>query len=94
MGDVTAVPAWCIGAFMYYSLFYKTRLVPRWLAVWGLAGITLVVTAAMLVLFRQIAPMSSAQLLLSFPIAIQEMVLAIWLIVKGFNPSAVAPAQR
>lgn len=92
--DVVALPSWCIGAFLYYALFYRTRLVPRWLSVWGLAGITLVVIASMLVMFRQIAPMSSVQMLLSFPIALQEMVLAIWLIVKGFSPSAIAAPQR
>jgi hypothetical protein len=88
LGDVTSLPAWCIGAYLYYSLFYRTRLVPRWLSLWGLAGITLVVASSMLVLFRQIASLSTAQMLLSLPIALQEMVLAIWLIVKGFNPSA------
>ena len=94
VGDVTALPAWCIGAYLYYSLFYKTRLVPRWLSLWGLAGIALVLAASMLVLFRQIASLSTAQMLMSLPIALQEMVLAIWLIVKGFNPSATASPQR
>lgn len=90
VGDVAALPAWCIGASLYYSLFYKERLVPRWLSLWGLVGITLTVVASILVLFRQIAPMSTAQLILSLPIAPQEIVLAIWLIVKGFHPSAIA----
>ena len=94
VGDVAALPAWCIGAFLYYSLFLKTRLVPRWLSLWGLAGITLVVAASMLVLFRQVASLSTAQMLMSLPIALQEMVLAIWLIVKGFNPPAIATPQR
>ncbi|HUX51052.1 MAG TPA: DUF4386 family protein [Spirochaetia bacterium] len=66
--DVAAILAWCIGAFLYYSLFFKTRLVPRWLSVWGLLGISLT-----------IAP--------------QEMVIAIWLIVKGFRPSTNALRQ-
>ncbi len=94
VGDVTAVPAWCIGAYLYYSMFFKTRLVPRWLSVWGLAGITLTVAASMLVLFHQITTLSSTQMLMSLPIAVQEMVLAIWLIVKGFNPPAIASPQR
>ena len=92
--EVAAVPSWCIGAYLYYALFFKTRLVPRWLSVWGLAGITLFVATSLLVLFRQIAPFSTAQVLMSIPIGIQEMVLAVWLIVKGFNPSAIAAPQR
>jgi hypothetical protein len=49
-----------------------------------------VVAASTLVLFRQIAPMATAQMLMSFPIFLQELVLGVWLIVKGFNPSATA----
>ncbi len=94
VGDVGALPAWCIGAYLYYSLFYRTRLVPRWLSVWGLVGITLTVIASILVLFRQIVPLSTVQLLMNLPIAPQEIVLAIWLIVKGFNPSAMTSQQR
>jgi hypothetical protein len=91
--DVAALPAWCIGAFLYYALFYKARLVPRWLSVWGLAGITLTLVSSILVLFRQIAPLSTVQMLLNLPIFPQEMVLAIWLIVKGFNRSAITSPQ-
>ena len=94
VGDVTAVTAWCIGAYLYYSLFFRTRLVPRWLSLWGLAGITLVVAASMLVLFRQMPSLSTVQMLMSLPIAVQEMVLAIWLIVRGFSPTAIASPQR
>ncbi len=93
--DVAALPAWCIGAFLYYALFFKTRLVPRWLSVWGLVGITLTMAGSILVLFRQIAPLSTVQMLMNLPIFPQEMVLAVWLIVKGFNPSAtVSPQHR
>jgi len=52
------------------------------------------VATSLLVLFRQIAPFSTAQVLMSIPIGIQEMVLAVWLIVKGSNPSAIAAPQR
>jgi hypothetical protein len=57
---------------------------------WGLVGITLTIAASTLVMFRLIGPMSTVQVVLNLPIALQEMVLAVWLIVKGFNPSAIA----
>jgi hypothetical protein len=94
VGDVAALLAWCIGAYLYYSLFYRTRLVPRWLSLWGLAGITLTVAASILVLFRQLSSLSNAHTLMNLPIALQEMVLAIWLIVRGFNPSASASPKN
>jgi hypothetical protein len=81
---------WCIGAFMYYSLFYHFRLVPRWLSAWGLVGITLVTIGGVLVMLHVIPGFGTMQMLLNLPIFPQEMVLAVWLIAKGVNSSAVA----
>ena len=83
---VGAVLAFCLGALMYYIIFYQTRLVPRWLSGWGLVGVVLLGVAAALVMFGVIVPLSTAQAVLVLPIAVQEMVLAVWLIVKGFKP--------
>jgi hypothetical protein len=46
--------------------------------------------STLLVMFDLIAPSSTGQVVLNLPILPQEMVLAVWLIVKGFNPSAIA----
>jgi hypothetical protein len=81
---------WCIGAFMYYSLFYQYQLVPRWLSVWGLVGIALVTIGSVLVMLHVIPGFGTVQMLLNLPIFPQEMVLAVWLIAKGVNSSAVA----
>jgi hypothetical protein len=86
------VLAFCTGATLYYLIFYRSRLIPRWLSVWGLAGTVLCLTAGLLVLFQSIAVLSSTQVVLSVPIGVQEMVLAVWLIVKGFSPKAKGPA--
>jgi uncharacterized protein DUF4386 len=86
---VGAVLAFCLGALMYYIIFYQTKLVPRWLSGWGLAGVALLAVAALLVMFGVIAPLSASQLVLVLPIAVQEMALAVWLIIRGFNPSAI-----
>jgi len=73
-----------LGALMIYYLFYQSNLIPRWLSVWGLIGAILYLASPMLVMF------GSELGILMGPLAVQEMVFALWLIVKGFNPSAIA----
>ena len=88
--STVAVLAFCTGATLYYLIFYRSQLIPRWLSVWGLVGTVLCLTAGLLVLFQAIAVLSSTQVVLSLPLGVQEMVLALWLIVKGFSPKAEA----
>ncbi|HVH15339.1 MAG TPA: DUF4386 domain-containing protein [Candidatus Angelobacter sp.] len=83
---VGAVLAFCLGALMYYYIFYQTRLVPRWLSGWGIVGVILLSVAAVLVMFGVIVPLSTSQAVLVLPIAVQEIAIAVWLIVKGFKP--------
>ena len=85
---VLAVLSFCLGAGMYYAVFYRSRRVPRWLSVWGFAGLALLFSMAVWIAFGQ--EPAGTTLVLAVPIAVQEMVLAVWLIVKGFNPSALA----
>ena len=82
---VGAVVAFCLGALTYYSIFYQTRLVPRWLSGWGLVAATLILAASMLVMFNVIGLFSTFQVVLILPIAVQEMALAVWLILRGFT---------
>jgi Domain of unknown function (DUF4386) len=91
LGQV-AVLAFGLGGLMYYWVFYRSRLVPRWLSAWGLVAITSVMASGLLVMLGLAAPMSVTQLVLALPIAVQEMVLAVWLITRGFNPRAVSSA--
>jgi len=75
-----------LGALMIYYIFYQSRLIPRWLSGWGLVG-------AVLYLVAPLASMFGSELgILMLPLAVQEMVMAVWLIVKGFNPSALDSA--
>ena len=85
---LAGVFAFSLGAFLYYYLFFQTRLIPRWLSGWGIAAIILMLAACVLALFSD-NPVTG-YILLAFPILLQEMVLAVWLIVKGFNPSVSA----
>ena len=71
-------------------MFYLSRLIPRWLSAWGIGGVMLLMIAAVLLIFGVITPLSPGQIVLAAPIGVQEMVLAVWLIVKGFDRSVLA----
>jgi len=100
-GLLLAVPEWAghvildvaifpLGALILYTVFYRVGLVPRWLSVWGLVGAVLYWVAGLLVMFDLITPLESVHVMLQAPLGLQEMVLAIWLIAKGFSASALA----
>jgi hypothetical protein len=83
----------CLGALMFYTVLYQSRLVPRWISVWGLAAVIPYVAAEALGLYALLDPVSATASLLYIPLAVQEMVLAVWLIVKGFSPAALAATR-
>ena len=79
-----------LGALIFYCLLYQSKLIPRWISGWGLVAAILWIAVTFLDLFGLISPLSTIQVVLALPIGLQEMVMAVWLIVKGFNPSAIA----
>ena len=79
-----------LGALILYYLLYQSKLVPRFISVWGLIGATLLFIAGLLMMFGLLTPLSVVETVMNIPIAVQEMVLAVWLIVKGFDSSAIA----
>lgn len=72
-----------VGALVLYSLLYRSRLVPSWLSIWGFLAAALLMVGALLEMFGQ--DLGWTQVVFSAPIGLNEVVLAIWLIVKGFN---------
>ncbi len=83
-----------LGALMLYYLLYQARLIPRWISVWGLL-------AGVLTLLPSLTALFGINLdILKFVMLPQEMVMAGWMIVKGFNlnddspQEAVAPQRR
>lgn len=74
-----------LGALMIYWVFFISKLVPAWLSVWGLIGAAVYVGQAVLAVagVEGLAPLMAL-------LGIQEMVLAVWLITKGFDSSAIA----
>jgi hypothetical protein len=89
--SLAGVFAFCTGALLYYALFYRSRLVPRWLSGWGIAAVLSMMTACLLALFRDHSV--TGYTLLILPIGVQEMVLAAWLLVKGLSGSRLVVAS-
>ena len=77
--------AWGVGAIIFYIALYKYKLIPRWISGWGLIAITLSMVSFVLVLFGLQEDFDTASLIMNLPIAVQEMVMAVWFITKGFQ---------
>jgi len=78
-----------INTMMYSYIFYKSKLVPRFISILGMTGATLVFINALLVMFGVVQQVSVWGIL-ALPVAANETILAVWLIVKGFDESALA----
>lgn len=83
-----------LGALMYYYVLYRARLIPRWLSGWGIVAIGLSLVATLYAGFTQDFGFTTVNNVLNIPIGLQELVLAVWLIVKGFDTSATAPGSN
>lgn len=78
-----------VNTFIYSSIFFQSKLVPKRLSVLGMTGALLIFIAAILELFGVISPFGSEIILMALPIALYEMILAGWLITKGFTVEAI-----
>jgi hypothetical protein len=70
---------------MLYYLLYRSELVPRRLSLWGLVGAVLYLASRLLGMFGRGVGF------LMGPLAVAEIVLAVWSIVKG--PAAPGPEE-
>ena len=80
--------AFGIGALILNITLFRARLVPRWISVFGLLSAASILTARILLIAGAGLP-SSKVVLMDGPIFLQEMVFAVWLIIKGFNRPVV-----
>ena len=86
-GGLIYLIVFVIGTLILNSAFYKSKLIPRWLSIWGLIAAVAILAASVMATFDIFLGLA---MLLVIPIGLQEQALAIWLIVKGFNPSAIS----
>ncbi|MCK5157493.1 MAG: DUF4386 domain-containing protein [Spirochaetales bacterium] len=79
-GYIFAIPA-----LLFYYLLYKSKLIPRWLSIWGVIAAIILIIVNLLEATAIIPTLE----ILYLPIVLNEVVLAIWLFGKGFNSSAI-----
>ncbi|MEQ4726236.1 DUF4386 domain-containing protein [Nonomuraea sp. B19D2] len=83
-----------VGDLLLFGILYRSRLVPGWLSVWGLLGIGLAMSASFLVLFRMTDVVAPLYLSINAPLALQSLVLAIWLITRGFDTKTLTAGHQ
>ncbi|MCK4551531.1 MAG: DUF4386 domain-containing protein [Tenericutes bacterium] len=85
LGPIGAI-LFLLGATCIYISFYRTKLIPRWLTIWGFVGVVPYMAYAILHLFGLDTGFG---FYLQMVLAPQEIVMALWLIIKGFNKKAM-----
>ena len=78
---------------MLASLMYRSRLVPRLIAVLGLIGGPIIFASGTAVMFGLYEQLSVAGSITAIPVFAWQMTFAVWLIVKGFKPSPITPGD-
>ncbi len=72
---------YCLGAWSFYGLLYYSKLIPRFISLWGILGVTLLFIEILASVFGT----SVGGIMIMLPLGLNEIFLGIWLIVKGFN---------
>lgn len=76
----------CFGAMIWYFLMFRSRIVPRWLSVWGLAAVPLMFVSTLLILWnRDLDP----GMLPYLPYVPFELVIGVWLLMRGGSKKAL-----
>jgi Domain of unknown function (DUF4386) len=72
-----------LGGIFLCALLFRTRLIPRLLAVWGIIGYAILLAGFIAEIFG-----IHISLIFSIPGGLFELALGIWLLIKGFQPEA------
>lgn len=79
--------AFGLAALLFYYSLYQSKLIPRFISIWGLIGAAVVLANTVLDMFGLTLGNLGVLMLLN------ELFLGVWLIAKGFNPSVIAPGS-
>ena len=79
-----------IGAMMLYVVLYRSRLIPRLISGFGMVTAVMIFTSVLIAMLELNIFGEALELIFVVPIAVQEMIMALWFIIKGFNPAVTA----
>lgn len=85
--------AWGLSVVVLLSVLYRTRAVPRFISVWGLAGAPLYVAGQLLILYRVPAPLDTLTTVVTAQFAVNELALILWLLIRGLRPAPASELQ-
>lgn len=80
----------CLGGTVFYYLLYRSKLVPRFFSVWGMLSVIILFAGGVMALFSKgifaDVPLMEGMTYFAPSIALNELILGIWLIARGFKP--------
>ncbi len=77
-GMTLALLPFCLGGILFYYLLYISKLVPRWLVIWGLLGASIVLIATLFTIFGVAVPVA-----VYVPYVPFELAVGIWILYKA-----------
>ena len=80
VGSILMMLAFCLGAILFYTLLDKTRVVPRWLSLWGLITVFPCLIGTLFAIFGYALPFA-----IYLPYVPFEFVIGVWILVKGIR---------
>jgi hypothetical protein len=93
-GGPASVVFFCLSVVLLNYLLFRTRLVPRLISGWALLAVLPYLADGILIMFGRLGTSSALHNLLDLPLALNEMVLAVWLLAKGFKVQPTGPDAR
>jgi hypothetical protein len=80
---------YCIGGLLWYTMFFRSRYIPRVISLWGLVAVVLALGAAAFEIFGYAVP-----LWVSVPLAPFELAIGFWLLLKGIKAGPETQSTR
>ncbi len=77
---------WSIGGMLFVAVLYTSKLIPRPMSVWGMIGYLVLLLGSISEMFRH---NDIVEIVSVIPGGLFEITLSVWLIIKGFNGSAI-----